>query len=381
MKSLVIVFFTVLSVSVYSQSIDVSKKAVRSLVERWNQAHNDGDQENFSELYASTVLFYCQELTKDKCINKKKTLFEKYPTFNQRIVSDLILTAYLSGKIKCAFEKQVSFGTQLKTFPSYLIVIKEFDSYRIAGEGDLITDHNLKYRLSLGSTVSIRNIDSDSDEFMTSNSYGSAFRNGFDFVYPRIILLLLAVAFVISRKHWGKRGIGSEEIKSNKFVSNTAEKVPLTTEEMGYLFEKYTIKKFDKKYFKLQEWRSDKAVKLDDGVVIYPKSNVLPDLLYNFVLGGKVNELSIECKYRSKIYKKFFLLDRDQLQRYRQFQKADRPVFISIGIGGVPDKPFELYMIPLNEIKHHELPIKILSKYRISTERMFFYDKEDNSFR
>jgi hypothetical protein len=377
MKSLAIVFFSILSVSVYSQSIDVSKKSVRSLVEQWNQAHNDLDVEKFAELYDSKVLFYCLELTKDRCVEKKKKLFEKYPNFNQQIISDLTLTAYSSGKIKCAFEKQVSLGTQLKKFPSYLILIKEFDSYKIEGEGDLITDHNLKYSPSLGSTVSIRNIDSGSDEIITSNSYGSAFRHGFDFVYPGIILSLLLVTFVISRKHWNRFGIPFSKIK---LFDQVKENAPLSTTEMGYLFEKYTIKKFDKRYFELQEWRSDKAVKLDDGVVIYPKSNSLPDLLYCFILSGE-RELSIECKYRSKIYKRFFLFDKDQLQRYREFQRVDRPVFISIGMGGMPDKPLELYMIPLNEIKHHELSIRILSKYRMSTERMFFYDKGDNSFR
>ena len=49
----------------------------------------------------------------------------------------------------------------------------------------------------------------------------------------------------------------------------------------GDNFEKFVVKKFDKKYFTIQEWRSDKYT---DG--IYAVSNHFPDLevMFNFTI-------------------------------------------------------------------------------------------------
>ena len=51
--------------------------------------------------------------------------------------------------------------------------------------------------------------------------------------------------------------------------------------QKGDDFEKFVVQRFDKKYFTLQEWRSDKYV---DGV--YAVSNHFPDLEINYKLGN-----------------------------------------------------------------------------------------------
>src|SRR5476651_2527300 len=52
---------------------------------------------------------------------------------------------------------------------------------------------------------------------------------------------------------------------------------PEIAKEKGDKFQKYVVTKFDPAYFRMKEWRSDKYI---DG--LYPKSNLDPDLVYEF---------------------------------------------------------------------------------------------------
>jgi hypothetical protein len=63
----------------------------------------------------------------------------------------------------------------------------------------------------------------------------------------------------------------------------------------GDAFEQFVVKNFDKAYFTLQEWRSDKYV---DG--IYPVSNHFPDLevIFTFKSKGFREAFAVECKWR-----------------------------------------------------------------------------------
>ena len=78
----------------------------------------------------------------------------------------------------------------------------------------------------------------------------------------------------------------NEKIQQDDFDENKAK---------GDAFEKFVVKNFDRKYFTLQEWRSDKYV---DG--IYAVSNHFPDLEVTFTFRKK----NIPCNRHQQIRNK-----------------------------------------------------------------------------
>jgi len=153
--------------------------------------------------------------------------------------------------------------------------------------------------------------------------------------------------------------------------------IPLTQEEInkqkGDAFEAFVVKKFDDKYFKLKEWASDKMV---DG--IYPESNQYPDLVYDFIYKDNTYPLAIECKYRQSYFNggiKFSYPD--QLKRYKSFEKEKViPVFVVIGVGGRPDSPGDLFIIPLNKLDDVSIDQASLKEYYKEPQKPFFFDSK-----
>jgi hypothetical protein len=149
----------------------------------------------------------------------------------------------------------------------------------------------------------------------------------------------------------------------------------------GDAFEKFVVKNFSRKYFTLQEWRSDKYV---DG--IYAVSNHFPDLevIFNFKEKGVNEAFAIECKWRKNYYKNGIEWALNyQIKNYKEYaDKLSIPVFVVIGVGGEPEKPEELFIVPLQEMKSNTITKSELANYKkdISDTR-FFWDYEKNKLR
>ena len=87
-----------------------------------------------------------------------------------------------------------------------------------------------------------------------------------------------------------------------------------------------------------------------------PEENKKPDM--RIQINGTFLTFWVECKWRAEYEKKGrykninWCKDREQHERYIQFEKeTNEPVYIAIGIGGLPDYPDHLYFIPLKEIE------------------------------
>ena len=93
----------------------------------------------------------------------------------------------------------------------------------------------------------------------------------------------------------------------------------------------------------LKDWRGDKSLP-----GIYPESNSNPDLVLEY--DGK--PFAIECKWRNHmpadIGKEVLPPDRVALFA-KYFQKNKLPVFLLLGIGGLPSDPDLLYLVPVKE--------------------------------
>jgi len=139
-------------------------------------------------------------------------------------------------------------------------------------------------------------------------------------------------------------------------------------------FEQFVVNKFDKRYFTLKEWRSDKGI---NGR--YAESNKNPDLEFEFHLKGVKKTFAVECKWRQNYYKGGIEWSKKrQVERYNAFA-ADRkiPVFIVIGVGGTPDNPNEIFVVPLKAMKFAFATADYLKKFKKQDkDKNFFFHAE-----
>lgn len=123
----------------------------------------------------------------------------------------------------------------------------------------------------------------------------------------------------------------------------------------GREFEDYVLELLDIAHndrLTLKEWRGDKSL---PGV--YPESNSAPDFVfeYNGIL------FAVECKWRSHLPKDIEkeLLPPDKTTSLRQFSSnRQMPVYLLLGIGGLPNAPDSLYFTCLNKKFSPELLFK-----------------------
>lgn len=112
----------------------------------------------------------------------------------------------------------------------------------------------------------------------------------------------------------------------------------------GREFEDYVVELFDLPHnekLTLKEWRGDKNL---PGV--YPEANSGPDLVFNY----EGHPFAIECKWRNHMPKTIEkeLLPPDRQAFFQQYSKEHSlPIYLLLGIGGLPSAPDELRFVPL----------------------------------
>jgi hypothetical protein len=141
-------------------------------------------------------------------------------------------------------------------------------------------------------------------------------------------------------------------------------------EDKGQLFEEYIVSKFDKRVFKFEVWCSDKKTGTR-----YPKSNMYPDLEFIFSYKGIEKHFAVECKFRTRLFNNAFDIGAEQLQRYREYEATRKiDVYLVLGLGGQPEAPKELFLIPLTKLT--SLDHRFLLEYKKKVDKDFFMDKD-----
>lgn len=377
--------------SLFLVSCRCKEDRIKEVVNKWNELHNTHNVVGFRDLYAADVLFYGLQTSMETCYAKKERFLTS--DFRQEIISPINISYYSSGTIKCDFTKRTKYNKEkvrVREYYCYLLLEKIGSNYLITGESDLQSDQRRNRQINLGTKLA-----------RPSGNRG---------IYIAIVLLLLGAAvFYFIRKQRNKEALAWEEFKEQykapveieKIVANPAASEipydvnlaikikaavmeemenyftnkPLTPAEKGFLFETFIIEKFDKNYFRLIEWRSDKFHK-----GIYAASSKLPDLEYQFKTTKHKDRLSIECKWRADFNnnRKIEIAREDQLENYWRYSKEERiEVFIILGVGGKPEKPEELFIIPLREIPGPSLHRNKLNDFKRYHEKgNFFYNPE-----
>ncbi|RYZ26462.1 MAG: hypothetical protein EOO10_15500 [Chitinophagaceae bacterium] len=375
-------------------------ETIEQLVYDWNTLHNNRGIARFKDLYAPSVLFYGRTLSGQTCYKRKAAFLKS--DFSQEIISPLTLTYYSSGTIKCDFRKRTVSKGVVKEHDCYLVVQKYEDIgvYQITGESELEIDRKLKVSLQLGEIV---------------EKPGSGSGSLSITLITAVILTGVILFYYRRRKSRENTGfeeldfpvlpIGEETLVSPGFapvpeqvraqvpnkVAQTPVKLPasspqspvlplseLLTEqqsakEKGDAFERYVVSRFSPDYFELLEWRSDKY---HEG--IYATSSRLPDLEYQFKTSYYNFRIAAECKWRAEFGNgRIEWAKNYQLITYRQYEGERRiPVFVIIGIGGEPDHPGAVYVVPLREIRSHVLTEYELKKYYRHKTGNFFLNPE-----
>ncbi|MGM0947045.1 MAG: hypothetical protein ACQEW9_17865 [Bacteroidota bacterium] len=146
----------------------------------------------------------------------------------------------------------------------------------------------------------------------------------------------------------------------------------------GYDFEKFIVQKFNKKFFKIRNWASDKFV---DGR--YADTTTQPDIQLSLNLRGQSYPLAVECKWRSDPKGDYIrFANEGQLERYKAFaEKENHPVFIALGIGGKASEPAELYILPVQELTQPYIHKNRIGKYSKKIDADFFFDQESGRLR
>ncbi|MFI5457522.1 MAG: hypothetical protein ACHRXM_18930 [Isosphaerales bacterium] len=136
---------------------------------------------------------------------------------------------------------------------------------------------------------------------------------------------------------------------------------PLDSQEKGIEFEKWVVAHLHRGFYTIKEWRGDKYVEGN-----YAETSSNPDLEVEFHMREIRKPFAIECKWRhdyeqgEKPYVDW-ASDR-QIENYRGFAKArNMPVFVVIGIGGAPNDPAEVFVVPLNSLRYPKATAEYLA--------------------
>jgi hypothetical protein len=155
-------------------------------------------------------------------------------------------------------------------------------------------------------------------------------------------------------------------------LKKTQEQILAENLDNALKFESFVTGKFNKAFFRLLDWRSDKSYHGE-----FPLSSLYPDLKYEFVPAAIY--FAVECKWRRNFYNDGIEISKDQLHRYLKYQQCfDENVFFVIGIGGQPETPDNLYIVPVSEINTHSpfLSREILNNYSRLSAGDFYFDSQ-----
>jgi hypothetical protein len=64
----------------------------------------------------------------------------------------------------------------------------------------------------------------------------------------------------------------------------------------------------------------------------------------------------------------------EQMARYKQFEKEEKfPVYLVIGLGGIPDNPDQMFLVPLKNVNSQTLSLDFLAKYEVNIKNNFMW--------
>lgn len=133
-------------------------------------------------------------------------------------------------------------------------------------------------------------------------------------------------------------------------------------DQLNRVFEAYIADKFDREEYRLVHWRRDKKLRKTSSPEDY-----LPSLSFQLSDNSSI-QFAIECQFSSSFTNTNAIrVSTQEIDKcYLYQQNNNRPMFVILGVGGSPEKPERIYVVPLNDIPRQQeyLPASYLSRYR-----------------
>lgn len=121
----------------------------------------------------------------------------------------------------------------------------------------------------------------------------------------------------------------------------------------------------------------------------YPKTladRIWPDLVFKANFIEENPYFGIECKYHKTLYPKVYTLKKNEVEKFREFNKVENiPVFIIMGADRIPSNPESLFSIPFKDsnfsddfsLENHLYMQKdyLISRFSVKCDYPLFYDK------
>ena len=198
-----------------------------------------------------------------------------------------------------------------------------------------------------------------------------------------LVALVFALVFILKAVF---KNVASERephtMQKTVFENVASEREPLSPYESdeetpegfikGEAFEKYIRNHlFIKDKFKILHRSHDYATNKND----YIDDSKLPDFKFREKRTGK--EFWVEAKYRSTYHEdKVECYKHYQLDRYKEMDK-ELPVYITLGLGGEPDSPDQVFLIPVKDIlsSYTKLFLSFLKKYAVPNGKPIDYER------
>ena len=145
----------------------------------------------------------------------------------------------------------------------------------------------------------------------------------------------------------------------------------------GLTFEKFVFQLLNPRFFRLDHWAGDKFI-----AKRYTSTDLEPDIQVTANTAEGRFPLAVECKWRAKQDGEYIWFSEDkQLERYQEFAKeTGKPTFIVLGLGGQPNGPEDVYLIPIHAFKRGKQHRASLAHYRKPNPEVgFFFDPESGT--
>lgn len=391
------VIFSVAMLSVSGQRLGLDIPEMEAVVLAWNQANASRDSRAFDSLFADKLLFYTESVSRKRAIALKQKFFTSKPEFTQRLATEVTYIPYTSGVVLCEFTKEVYTAGSWKKYPSYLLLALENNKYIIVGESDIRTDRVLKYNLKIGEPLRIKesetaniqaadslvidtpalttqgnasDLDTSVIEDRNSRSTSEARVNNADTItvpkkYAFILVgllagggLMIAIADLLLRKKQRQAEIAVSAQHEHEDVARLQGE-----------FTEFVLTLFDPRHFtKLPAQRRNSVLAGD-----VQSDEWEPDLQFNFNHKDEHVHFAVACIYLHRYDNGKTFLSKDSLTSQRKFEaENETQLYYIVGVGGSPDDPKEVYLIPLSKIASEELTLARLEPFQKSG--MFFYN-------
>lgn len=204
---------------------------------------------------------------------------------------------------------------------------------------------------------------------------------GYLLLVTGVILSVSGIVMIVHKKDKADmKVVSTTEAEAEPNVMSYSTE-PDANEQKGMEFEIWVKDHFNKKYFTLKEWRSDKY---DKGT--YAESNRYPDMEWEFHFDKKnvCKTFAVECKWRKDFFNESIeWASEENINIYNRFSKErNMSVFVIIGVGGSPSSPAVVYSIPLKALQYPHAKRDYLEKFCMEDlSKNFYYDYKKDQLR